>query len=261
MANKKHLIVGNWKMHLTVAEASLLHHRLDKAIAEPARTDIVLCPSYIALQPLVMELNRKKFKLGVQNLYHKDEGAVTGEISAAMIRDLVDYAIIGHSERRTLFGEPDSEIALKVSACLRHGIRPILCVGETLVERHNRETELVIRDQIVSGLNLLTAEDVADSVITYEPAWAVSNGSDFDKHILPTPEEVTKAVEIVRNTVQHLHDGKTADQVQVLYGGSAHLSIATGYLRIKGVDGLLVGGDSLNYEQFAGIVRASEKIK
>lgn len=259
MARSK-IIVGNWKMHLTVAESSLLAHRLDDNIKNlPAGLDVVLCPPLLAIQPLSLQINRKKFKLGAQNFYHKDEGAVTGEVSAAMLRDIADYGIVGHSERRKLFHEPDTEIALKVSAALRHHITPILCVGETLTERHAHETDRVLHDQLVTDLNMLTAEDVQTVVIAYEPVWAISDGTNYQDHDLPEPDEVEHAARRIRQVLEQLHDKETAEAVTILYGGSTSADLASGYLRIKGIDGLLVGGASLNYREFTAIVEAAKK--
>jgi triosephosphate isomerase len=256
MATRKTLIVGNWKMHLTVSESSLLVHRLDKLIADlPPKVEVVVCPSYLALQPLALSLDRKKFRLGAQNLYQQDEGAFTGEVSAAMLRDIVDYAIIGHSERRQHFHEKD-EIALKVSAALRNRITPILCVGETLLERQQGETDRVLHDQLSSDLTMLTAEDLHDFVIAYEPVWAIGSG-DFARS-----EQVEQAVATIRRNVEHMHDRTAARAVRVLYGGSVTPDLSLAYLRAKGVDGLLVGGASLNYQQFASIVeRAKENAR
>lgn len=259
MARPK-LIVGNWKMHLTVAESSLLAHRLNDNIKTlPVGLDVVLCPPMLSLQPLSLQVNRKKFKLGAQNFYHKDEGAVTGEVSAAMLRDIADYALVGHSERRKMFHESDEEIALKVSAALRHRITPILCVGETLTERHARETDRVLHDQLVTNLNMLTAEDIQSMVVAYEPVWAISDGTNYQDHDLPKPDEVEHAAHRIRQVIEQLHDKTTADKVRILYGGSTTGDLAPGYLKIKGIDGLLVGGASLNYREFGAIVEAAKK--
>lgn len=245
---RKKLIVGNWKMHGNVQEASILVHRLDKQIEHvPQDVDVVLCPSFLALQPLRMQLNERRFKLGAQNVFHRDEGAFTGEVSAHMLRDLVDYAIVGHSERRIHFHEKD-KIALKVSACLRNSITPILCVGETLTERQSQETSLVLHDQIMADLAMLTGDDVAQIVIAYEPIWAIGSG-DFAK-----PDQVTSAVRTIRHNIAELFGKGVANSVKVLYGGSANPDNASVYLGLEGVDGLLVGGASLNYQAFAKII-------
>jgi triosephosphate isomerase len=261
MASHKTYIVGNWKMNLTVSESNLLLHRLEKKIPKPQKgLEVVLCPTALALYPLSQLINRERFKLGAQDLYHKDEGPFTGEVSAAMLRDVVDYAIIGHSERRKYFHETDSEIALKVSAALRHRITPILCVGETLVERQAGETDRVLHDQLTTDLNMLTSEDIRQVIITYEPVWAISDGSDFGTHPMPKPDEIERAVKRIRGVIELLHDRQTAGAVHILYGGSAHADMAADYLRIPGVNGLLVGGASLNYQQFSGIVEAVRKV-
>lgn len=251
---RKKLIVGNWKMHCNAQEASVLVHRLDKQIEHvPQDAEVVLCPSFLSLQPLAMQLNGRRFKLGAQNVYHKDEGAFTGEVSAHMLRELVDYAIVGHSERRTHFHEKE-EIALKVSACFRNSITPILCVGETLIERQNEETKLVLHDQIMADLAMLTAEEVEQMVIAYEPVWAIGSG-DFAK-----PEQVLRAIRTIRHNIAELFGKYTANKIKVLYGGSTNPDNAKAYLKVEGVDGLLVGGASLNYHQFADIIEAARDV-
>ncbi len=238
----------------------MLVHRLDEHIKQSQHVEVVICPSMLSLQPLSLELNRKKFKLGTQNFYYKDEGPFTGEVSISMLRGLVDYAIVGHSERRQLFGEGDSDIALKVSAALRHGITPILCVGETLMDRQEHATNRVLHDQLVADLNMLTAEDTAQIVVAYEPLWAISSGTDYASHPLPKPDEIEKAAAQIRGVIEYLHDESIAKSVPVLYGGSVYADLAQSYLRLKGIDGLLVGGASLNYQQYSDIVSAAEKV-
>lgn len=257
--SRKKFIVANWKMHLTVAEGSLLVRRLDEHIKQAPHVETVICPSALSLQPLSLEINHKKFRLGAQNFYHKDEGPFTGEISVAMLRGLVDYSLIGHSERRQVFGERDGDIALKVSAALRHNITPILCVGETLMERQDGAANRVLHDQLVADLNMLTAEDVSQVIIAYEPLWAISNGADYQNHTLPKPDEIEKAIAQIRGVIEYLHDSAVAKAVPVLYGGSVYADLARDYLRLKGIDGLLVGGASLNYQQFSDIVAAAGK--
>lgn len=258
---RKIYLVANWKMHLTVAEASLLVHRLNKQLSTvPSNVEVVLCPSFLALQPLSKSSDVKRFSLGAQNLFHQDEGAFTGEVSAAMLRGLVDYAIVGHSERRNVFNETDKEISQKVAACLRHNIRPVLCVGEKHFERADGETDRVLHDQVTAGLNMLTAEDVAEIVIAYEPVWAISSGNDFENHPIPKPQDVEKAANAIRETVARLHNKQLADSIPVLYGGSVHADIALGYMRVRGIDGLLIGGDSLNYQHFSDIVKDTKKL-
>lgn len=250
MARKK-LIVGNWKMHLTVDGAKLLITRLDKQLKKiPSNVEVVLCPPMLSVDAVSKKVDRNKYKLGVQNIYHKDEGAFTGEVSAAMVRGKADYAIIGHSERRHIFGEKE-EIALKVAASIRNGIIPILCVGETLIDRQNGETSLVLHDQLTADLAMITSEDVGQIVIAYEPVWAIGSG-DFARK-----EQVQSAIETIRKNISELYGRPSANKVKVLYGGSVTPDVSGTYLKTSGVDGLLVGGASLNYHHFSDIISSA----
>lgn len=254
---KKTLIVANWKTHLNVHEGSLLLQRLSDHIQAHRTVEVVLAPSLASLQPLSLQADHRKFRLAAQNAYHQDEGAYTGEVSFSMLRGLVDYAIVGHSDRRYKFNESLETVRDKVAASVRNSIVPILCVGETNQERLDGETAQVIHDQVVTALSNLTAGDIEEIVIAYEPVWALSNGSDYAHHEIPTPDLIAKAVRHIRNNIKHLYGAKTAEAVRVLYGGSVSSSTAGGVLAIKGIDGLLVGGASLNYKEFSGIVDAA----
>lgn len=245
------LIAGNWKMHLNTSQASILLHRLQERIKIYRDVEVVLCPSMMVLQPLSMQLDRRKFRLGAQNAYHQDEGAYTGEVSVTMLRDLVHYVIVGHSERRHIFEETDDEIAKKVAACLRNGISPILCVGETKHERTAKETKRILHDQLNVSLSGATSNDMRDVVIAYEPVWAIGTG-EYAK-----PDMVATAVKTIRHNVEHMFGSRVAKKMRVLYGGSVIPDVARGYLELEGVDGLLVGGASLNYHQFSSIVEAA----
>jgi triosephosphate isomerase len=252
---KKTLIVANWKMHLNTSQASLLLHRLDDRIKAHQDIEVVIAPSMLALQPLSMQINRRKFRLAAQNAYQKDEGAFTGEVSFTMLRDLVHYVIIGHSERRVYFHEDLEMVRDKVAACVRNEITPILCIGETQTERRAGETKQVIHDQITSALSNLTPAEVGNIVIAYEPIWAISTFGG----ILAKPDEVKKAMDFIRHQINELYGPKAAKAVRVLYGGSVDEHIAGGYLQIEGCDGALVGGASLNYHKFSGIVEVADK--
>lgn len=254
---RKKLIVGNWKMHLNTSQASLLLHRLHERIKIHRDIEVVLAPSMLVLQPLSMQIDRRKFRLAAQNAFHKDEGAYTGEVSFTMLQDLVHYVIVGHSERRLYFNESLDTVRDKVSAAVRNGITPILCVGETHDERHNGETKQVLHDQIVTALSNLTSDDIDDIVIAYEPVWAISTfGGELAK-----PSDVQKQFDFIRNQVRELYGAKTAEKVRVLYGGSVDEHLARGYLEMDGCDGVLVGGASLNYHKFSGIVDAAYRLQ
>ena len=239
----------------------MLLHRLDERTRIHRSVEVVVAPSLLALQPVSLQVDRRKFRLAAQNAYHKDEGPYTGEVSFNMLRDLVHYVIVGHSDRRHKFGEGLEDIREKVAASVRNGITPILCVGETGQERQDRETAQVLHDQVTTALANLTAEEVEDIVIAYEPVWALSNGKDFAHHEIPTPELIGKAVATIRNNIRHLYGARVADRVRVLYGGSSSAATATGLLTSQGVDGLLVGGASLHYEEFSNIIDAAYRLR
>ncbi|HRF28301.1 MAG TPA: triose-phosphate isomerase [Candidatus Saccharibacteria bacterium] len=247
MSGKK-LIVGNWKMNLTVQGASLYVHKLEKKIKTHRDVEVVLAPGMLALQSLGLQVNRRQFKLAAQNLYWKDEGAYTGEVSAYQLNGLVEYAIIGHSERRHIFHEHDKDTRGKVQAAIRHDITPILCVGETAHEKAAHETHAVLHDQIVGGLANITADEVNGMVIAYEPVWAIGTGNNA------TPVDVEKAAQTIRDQIAHLYGAKVSKSVRVLYGGSVSSHNAASYLTTPGIDGLLVGGASLNAEEFSVMV-------
>jgi triosephosphate isomerase len=250
---KRTLIVGNWKMNLNTQEASLLVKRLNDRIKVHREIEVVLAPSLLTLQPISHEIDRRKFKLAAQNAYFRDEGAFTGEVSFTMLRELVEYAIIGHSERRIYFGESLETVRDKVQAAVRNGITPILCVGESKHERANGETKRVIHDQVTTALANLTADEVEDMVIAYEPVWAISTfGGELAK-----PHEVKEVIDQIRMQVSELYGQSVGEDIRVIYGGSVDDHTAGGYLSIEGVNGCLPGSASLNYHKFAGIVEAA----
>ena len=256
MTERRLLIVGNWKMHLNTAEASLLVQRIHERIKTYRSIEVVLAPSLLTLQPLSLQIDRRKFRLAAQNAYCKDEGAFTGEVSFSMLRELVQYCIIGHSERRLYFHEDLEMIRDKVKAAVRNGITPILCVGETQAERKAGETNRVLHDQVVSALSDVTAKEAGEMVIAYEPVWAISTFGG----ILAKPTDVSLAVEHIRKQVRALFGEATAQKVRVLYGGSVDDTTARGYMEIKGCDGVLVGGASIHYQKFSGIIEGAYRM-
>lgn len=255
MSSTKKLIVGNWKMNLNIHEASIFVHNLSTDIAVHRDVEIVLAPTLLALQPISLQVDRRQFKLAVQNFYWRDHGAFTGEVSANQLRGLVEYAIVGHSERRHVFHEHAKDIRSKVQAAIRNGIKPILCIGETAHERAAGETSDVIHDQLLGGLSNITSDEFGDITIAYEPVWAIGTGNNA------TPEDVAKAVRAIRRQISHLYGDKAATEVRVLYGGSVTSASAPTYLKTVGVDGLLVGGASLNRHEFAAIVAAAHHVE
>ena len=250
----KKLIIGNWKMNLGVGDASLYLHKLADMIPAQRTVDVVLAPTILTLQSLSLQVNRRQFKLAAQNCYWRDQGAYTGEVSAAQLKGIADYVLIGHSERRYQFNETDKDIRAKVQAAMRNHLLPVLCVGETALERSANETIDVLHDQLVGGLANITSDELADLTIAYEPVWAIGTGENA------MPKDVKFAVSIIRKQISQLFGAKFAKEVRVLYGGSVNIDNAKSYLEIQGVDGLLIGGASLDAHQFAGIVDQAYKL-
>ncbi|HEY5268058.1 MAG TPA: triose-phosphate isomerase [Candidatus Saccharimonadales bacterium] len=251
----KKIVIANWKMHLNTSQASLLLHRLGERIRIHQGVEIVLAPSMLVLQPLSVQLDRRKFRLAAQNAYQHDSGAFTGEVSFTMLQDLVHYVIIGHSERRIYFNENLDIVSQKVSACVRNGITPILCVGETKQEKKLGEARQVLHDQIYTALSGLTATEVSNMIIAYEPVWAIST---FGGEIA-TPAQINRTMEFIRMEVEELYGKKAAKKVRVIYGGSVDDKTVGGFLQIEQCSGVLVGSASLNYIKFAAIVEEAYK--
>ncbi len=248
MASDKKLIIGNWKMNLNVHESSLYLNKLEKSIKVHRSVEVVLAPTMLALQTLSVQVNLRQFKLAAQNFYWRDRGAYTGEVSATQLRGIVSYGIVGHSERRHAFHETDKDTRAKVQAAIRNGIRPILCVGETAGERTAGETRDVIHDQLLGGLANVTSDELSQVVIAYEPVWAIGTG------VNAIPKDVTEAIVSIRTQLKHLYGARAANDVQVIYGGSVTESSAADYLALSEVDGLLIGGASLDEHAFMNIV-------
>lgn len=240
--------MGNWKMNLHVGDSSLYVHKLASSVKSHRNVETVIFPTMLAVQSMSLQINHRQFKLGAQNFYWRDHGAYTGEVSATQLRGLVKYALVGHSERRHIFHEHARDLGRKVQAAIRNGIRPVLCVGETAGERAYGETQDILHDQLIAGLANVTSEDMAEVIIAYEPVWAIGTGDNA------TPADVNVAVREVRRQVRDLFGGKVAKDTPVLYGGSVSLENAASYLALEDVDGLLIGGASLDSHQFAGIV-------
>ncbi len=253
MARDKTLIVGNWKMNLNMHEASLYVHQLAKLVKNRRDVEVVLAPTSLTLQSLSLQVNYRQFKLAAQNFYWRDQGAYTGEISASQLRGIVQYALVGHSERRHIFHESDKDIRAKVQAAIRNHLRPILCIGETASERTDNETLYVLHDQLIGGLANVTSEELEQIVIAYEPVWAIGTG----KNALPS--DVSSAIRAIRSQIKHLYGSKAANSIQVLYGGSVTSDSAADYLALPDVDGLLVGGASLEAHVFNDIIKKAHK--
>lgn len=250
------LVVGNWKMNTTVSEGSLLLNRIHKELSEFSYSEIVLCPPYTHLYALNNELKKikspPKFLLGAQNISEHEQGAFTGEVSATIVSQFVDYVIIGHSERRKYAYETDTVEAKKIAIALRHGIKPILCVGESEQDRQLGKAKQVILDRLNTDLSQISKNELDKLVIAYEPTWAIGNGN-FAK-----PAQVEEIVMLIRNVLAQIFGRINSMNTRILYGGSVDSTNAQSYLKLNGIDGFLVGSASLNYKNFSAIVKTTQ---
>ena len=245
------MIAGNWKMHKTVADAEAFIQALLPSVSTTDGVEVAICPSYLALQAMVDSTRGSRVAVYAQNMHHAPEGAFTGEVSAPMLCELdVAGVILGHSERRELFGETDRALQLKVPAALEAGLQPILCVGETEEERDRGDTERKLRHQVQEDLAKVPIERLGEIVIAYEPIWAIGTGR------VATAEQAQEAIAFVRALVAD-RSREGADRARVLYGGSVKPENAAELLALPDVDGALVGGASLDPESFATIVAAA----
>jgi triosephosphate isomerase len=251
---RKNLFAGNWKMNATHLESiqmvQKLSYRLD--VSDYDRVEVVVCPPFTALRSVqtVIEADRLSLKLGAQNVDPHESGAFTGEISPHMLSKLsVQFVIVGHSERRQLFGETDEAVNAKVKAALAADMTPILCVGETGDEREAGDAEMRVRDQVTAGLAGVDPDSVGSIVIAYEPIWAIGTGKTA------TADDAGAMCGLVRSTVATSVSGTAAEFVRVLYGGSVNPGNVAGLLAKRDIDGGLVGGASLDPDTFASVVR------
>ncbi|MDA8374877.1 MAG: triose-phosphate isomerase [Actinomycetota bacterium] len=249
------LISGNWKMNMNHLEAIQLVQKLyfELRDVDYAFAEISLHPPATDLRSvqLLIESDRMRFSLGAQNCYYEASGAYTGEVSASMLAKLnVRYVIVGHSERRRIFGETDAVVAKKVAAVFAGQMTPILCVGETLEEREEGRTDDVVMGQVRAAVSELPGDLVSSLVIAYEPIWAIGTGR------VATPDDAASGAQLIREELTSLYGEGVADSVRVQYGGSVTPTTAAELLGAEGVDGLLVGGASLDADAFARVIRA-----
>ncbi|HEX4436640.1 MAG TPA: triose-phosphate isomerase [Solirubrobacteraceae bacterium] len=247
------LIAGNWKMYKTEEQAEEFIQGLLPRVSSLDSVDMAICVPFTDLRAMVDSARGSRVEVFAQNMHHEAEGAYTGEISAPMLSELdVRGVVLGHSERRGLFGETDKSLALKVPAALEAGLVPILCVGETEEERDGEQTERKLRHQINEDLAGVAADRLAEVVIAYEPIWAIGTGR------VATPEQAQEAIGFIRALVGG-HDQTAAESVRILYGGSVKPDNAAELLALPDVDGALVGGASLEAKSFAEIATAAAR--
>jgi triosephosphate isomerase (TIM) len=247
------LIAGNWKMYKTEEQAEEYIQALLPRVSAIDGVDVAICVPFTDLRAMIDSARGSRVEVYAQNMHHAPEGAFTGEVSAPMLSELdARGVVLGHSERRAMFGETDKALALKVSAALEAGLTPILCVGETEQERDNDDTDRKLRQQIKDDLANVPNDRVADVVIAYEPIWAIGTGR------VASAEQAQEAIGFIRALVGD-RDQQAAKRVRILYGGSVKAENAAELLALADVDGALVGGASLEAESFAAIVAAASR--
>jgi triosephosphate isomerase len=247
------IVAGNWKMNKTPAEAADLARALLADLAGVMGADRVLCPPFVALPAVAEVLKGSPLGLGAQNIYWKDSGAFTGEVSPAMLKGWCQYVIIGHSERRQYFGETDATVNLKAKAALNHGLTPIICVGEVLAENEAGQTTAVVTRQTQGAYAGLSAADALKTVIAYEPVWAIGTGR------AATAEGANAVIGQIRGVVAALFSPEVASALRIQYGGSVTAANAAELMAQPEIDGALVGGASLKPAEFVAIVKAAAR--
>ena len=246
-------VAGNWKMNTTATEAEQLVFEMLEKLDRIEGVEKVLCPPFVSLVAVNMMLRGSSIKLGAQNMYFETAGAYTGEISPPMLRELCEFVILGHSERRWYFGETDEIVNKKVKAALSNKLKPILCVGERLEENEAGKTEEVINRQVTAALN--GVEPVSNLVIAYEPVWAIGTGK------AASGEQASATIQFIRGVLAKLWNKSIAQDLRILYGGSVTSANIAEFISQPEIDGALVGGASLKAEEFVSIVGQTAEIK
>ncbi|NOY23591.1 MAG: triose-phosphate isomerase [Acidobacteria bacterium] len=249
---RKPFISGNWKMHNGIRETKDFFARFLELYADTSDVDVAIAPVFTSIAAAKEACKGRRVHIGAQNMHMEDKGAFTGEIAPVMLKELdVDFVILGHSERRHVFGETNKTIALKLKKAVEEGLLPILCVGETLQERENEKTETVLKEQLDTAFNDLDAKEAARVIVAYEPVWAIGTGKTA------TPKIAGNAHIFIRNRVKELYNAVAAEDIRILYGGSVKPANARELLSVPDIDGALIGGASLQPDSFAEIIKIS----
>lgn len=242
---RKPIIAGNWKMNKTLKEAQAFVNQVKESIPSSEQVESVVCSPALFLPALVEATSGSELKVGAQTMHYETNGAFTGEVSPVMLEEIgVSYVIIGHSERRDMFNETDETVNKKVQAAFSHHLTPIVCVGETLDEREQGHMQDIVSDQVTKALQGLAPEQIAETVIAYEPIWAIGTGKSA------TAEDANEVCALIRETVADVADKSTAEAVRIQYGGSVKPENIGNFMAQPDIDGALVGGASLDPESF-----------
>src|SRR3989338_6210969 len=247
---RRTIIAGNWKMNNSVKESVSLAREIAASVDDVKGREIVIAPPFTSLYPVSKEIEGSKVKLSAQNLFWKENGAYTGEISASMLKDAgCEYVIIGHSERRQFFGEIDESVNQKIKTAMKYNLNPIVCAGETLEEREKGKTFEVIRRQVEKEFAGLSASEIKNIVIAYEPVWAIGTGKTA------TPKQANEVHLFIRNLIKKFFNREISDNLSILYGGSVKPDNIKGLMEQGEIDGALVGGASLKGIDFLKLVK------
>ena len=250
---RKNVVAGNWKMNNNLSESVNLISEIKNAVTgKELNAEIIICPPFTSLETASTLVKDTNIKLGAQNMHFEESGAYTGEISAQMLKSVgCEYVILGHSERRAIFGESDEIINKKIKKALSAGLKPIFCIGETLEQRENGTTKNIIEKQVRNGLTEISAEDLNSIIVAYEPVWAIGTGKTA------TPEQAQEVHEFIRNLVKEMYSADSAENLTIQYGGSVKPDNAQELLSQKDIDGALVGGACLKADSFFEIIKSA----
>jgi triosephosphate isomerase len=248
------LIAGNWKMNLTREEAKDLAQKIKDGLDPNLKHEVLLAPSFTNLETVKKVIKETKILLAAQNMFWEEKGAFTGEVSPIQLKDIgCNYVIIGHSERRNIFGETDEIINKKIKSALKNEINVIMCIGETLTERETGKTYEVLGKQLENGLKEIDKNSILKIVIAYEPVWAIGTGKTA------TPTQAEEAHMFIREKIKDLYDRDISDKIRILYGGSVKAENIDDLMAQKNIDGVLVGGESLKADKFLRIIHYQKK--
>jgi triosephosphate isomerase (TIM) len=249
---RRKVIAGNWKMNNDLNESQKLVSGIISGLGNDDKCDVIVCPPFTSLAEVNSLIKSTQIKLGAQNMFYEDNGAYTGEISASMLKSVgCDYIILGHSERRTIFGETDETINRKIRKAIQSGLKVIFCIGEILPQREQGITNDVVKAQVIKGLNGVTPEEIKSVIIAYEPVWAIGTGKTA------TPEQAQEVHAFIRELVTKNYSSTVADELIIQYGGSVKPDNARELLSQPDIDGALVGGACLKADSFLGIISAA----
>lgn len=249
---RKKIIAGNWKMNNDLNESQSLVSGIIGGLGNDDKCEVIVCPPFTSLSEVHSLVKDSPVKLGAQNMFFEESGAYTGEISASMLKSVgCEYVILGHSERRTIFGESDEWINNKIKKAIERGLKVIFCIGETLAQREEGETDAVVKNQIINGLQNVTSENLKTVTIAYEPIWAIGTGKTA------SPEQAQEVHAFIRNLIEEIYSKESAENLIIQYGGSVKPDNAASLLSQPDIDGALVGGACLKPDSFLSIIASA----